>query len=42
MAGLDMIHSPHKVSTLAHPDLLSGRTPIMINTVAKNAGIQAE
>jgi tripartite-type tricarboxylate transporter receptor subunit TctC len=34
MAGLDMIHIPYKGSTLAHPDLISGRTSIMFDTVA--------
>lgn len=34
MAGIDMIHIPYKGSTLAHPDLLSGRTSIMFDTVA--------
>lgn len=34
MAGLDMTHIPYKGSTLAHPDLLSGRTSLMFDTVA--------
>lgn len=34
MAGLDMTHIPYKGSTLAHPDLISGRTLIMFDTVA--------
>ena len=34
MAGLDMTHSPYKGSTLAHPDLISGRTTLMFDTVA--------
>jgi tripartite-type tricarboxylate transporter receptor subunit TctC len=34
MAGLDMAHIPYKGSTLAHPDLISGRTSLMFDTVA--------
>ena len=34
MAGLDMTHIPYKGSTLAHPDLISGRTALMFDTVA--------
>ena len=34
MAGLDMTHIPYKGSTLAHPDLISGRTTLMFDTVA--------
>jgi tripartite-type tricarboxylate transporter receptor subunit TctC len=34
MAGLDMTHIPYKGSTLAHPDLISGRTSLMFDTVA--------
>jgi len=34
MAGIDMTHIPYKGSTLAHPDLLSGRTSLMFDTVA--------
>ena len=31
---IDMTHQSHKCSTLAHPDLLSGRTSTMFDTVA--------
>jgi len=34
MAGLDLAHIPYKGSTLAHPDLISGRTALMFDTVA--------
>ena len=34
MAGIDMAHIPYKGSTLAHPDLISGRTSLMFDTVA--------
>ena len=34
MAGLDITHIPYKGSTLAHPDLISGRTSLMFDTVA--------
>lgn len=34
MAGLDMTHIPYKGSTLAHPDLISGRVSLMFDTVA--------
>ncbi|MES2183653.1 MAG: tripartite tricarboxylate transporter substrate binding protein [Pseudomonadota bacterium] len=34
MAGLQMTHVPYKGSTLAHPDLISGRTSLMFDTVA--------
>lgn len=34
MTGLDMLHIPYKGSTLAHPDLISGRTAMMFDTVA--------
>ncbi|MDW3687869.1 tripartite tricarboxylate transporter substrate binding protein [Cupriavidus sp. CV2] len=34
MTGIDMIHIPYKGSTLAHPDLTSGRVSLMFDTVA--------
>ena len=34
MAGLEITHIPYKGSTLAHPDLISGRTSMMFDTVA--------
>jgi tripartite-type tricarboxylate transporter receptor subunit TctC len=34
MAGIDMTHIPYKGSTAAHPDLISGRTSMMFDTVA--------
>lgn len=34
LAGLDMTHIPYKGSTLAHPDLISGRVSLMFDTVA--------
>ena len=34
MTGLDLTHVPYKGSTLAHPDLISGRTSLMFDTVA--------
>ena len=47
MAGIDMTHIPYKGSTAAHPDLLSGRTSMMFDTVAaimphvKNGAVRA-
>ena len=47
MAGLDMTHIPYKGSTLAHPDLRSGITSLMFDTVAaisplvKGGGVRA-
>jgi tripartite-type tricarboxylate transporter receptor subunit TctC len=34
MTGIDMIHIPYKGSTLAHPDLMSGRVSLMFDTLA--------
>jgi tripartite-type tricarboxylate transporter receptor subunit TctC len=34
MSGVEMTHIPYKGSTLAHPDLISGRTSLMFDTVA--------
>jgi tripartite-type tricarboxylate transporter receptor subunit TctC len=34
LAGIEMTHIPYKGSTLAHPDLISGRTSLMFDTVA--------
>jgi tripartite-type tricarboxylate transporter receptor subunit TctC len=34
MTGIDMIHIPYKGSTLAHPDLTSGRVSMMFDTLA--------
>ena len=47
MAGVDMTHVPYKGSTAAHPDLLSGQTSLMFDTVAaimphvKSGGVRA-
>ena len=42
MAAIEMTHIPYKGSTLAHPDLISGRTSLMFDTVAAvNAQIKA-
>ncbi len=43
MAGIDMVHVPYKGSTLAHPDLISGRTSLMFDTVAAiNTQVKSE
>jgi tripartite-type tricarboxylate transporter receptor subunit TctC len=34
MASIDMQHIPYKGSTLAHPDLMSGRVSLMFDTLA--------
>lgn len=34
LAAIDITHVPYKGSTLAHPDLISGRTTMMFDTVA--------
>jgi tripartite-type tricarboxylate transporter receptor subunit TctC len=34
MAGIQMTHVPYKGSTAAHPDLMSGQTSIMFDTLA--------
>ncbi len=34
MTGIDMLHIPYKGSTLAHPDLMSGRVSLMFDTGA--------
>ena len=34
MSGINMVHIPYKGSTLAHPDLISGRVSLMFDTVA--------
>ncbi|WPB57449.1 tripartite tricarboxylate transporter substrate binding protein [Xylophilus sp. GOD-11R] len=42
LTGLQMTHVPYKGSTLAHPDLMSGRVSLMFDTVAAtNAQIKA-
>ena len=47
MTGLEMTHIPYKGSTLAHPDLMSGRVSLMFDTLAatgtqiKGGGLKA-
>jgi tripartite-type tricarboxylate transporter receptor subunit TctC len=47
MTGIDMTHVPYKGSTLAHPDLMSGRVTLMFDTLAatgaqiKGGGLKA-
>ncbi|QHI99272.1 tripartite tricarboxylate transporter substrate binding protein [Xylophilus rhododendri] len=42
LTGIQMTHIPYKGSTLAHPDLMSGRVSLMFDTVAAtNAQIKA-
>ncbi|MBS0455161.1 MAG: tripartite tricarboxylate transporter substrate binding protein [Proteobacteria bacterium] len=47
MTGIDMVHVPYKGSTLAHPDLMSGRVSLMFDTLAavgpqvKSGGMRA-
>src|SRR5215510_5121679 len=38
MAGVDLVHVPYKGSTAAHTDLISGRVPVMFDTVAAISG----
>ena len=38
MAGVDLVHVPYKGSTAAHTDLISGRVPVMFDTVAAIGG----
>ena len=47
MAGIDMTHIPYKGSAAAHPDLMSGQTQVMFDTLAavqphiKTGGLKA-
>ena len=38
MAGIDMTHIPYKGSAAAHPDLMSGQTQVMFDTLAAVQG----